>query len=471
MYPSSSWNTWGQTPIFYGASGSSSAVVSASACGTTGVAPTFYNFGAGSQPWGLSISSSSSSLLVGVSPTGATAGGSIVSIPLTGAPTPSTIISGMAGAPISVVAIRQVISISLKMVRAPYRVLMRYPPGQTPTSDAGLTRIDPSLGFVSGVAADSKGNVYISDNQAGVYLYPNGATSSSAAFLITSVPAQGEVAFVGNSGLFVPTTTPPQSNVPADVVQVSFSTAQFGQLGVNAKTPAQANVAFSFNATTTPATIEVIEAGKSTPDFSIVSGVSGTCLSPQLQAPYGPGSGNSAASCPVAISFAPQAAGNVSATLVMLDAKNNLLASIPLTGTGMSAAVQVTSTVPYTPVTIGSSLVTPSQIAVDAAGNLYVADSGLKAVEMYPAGSGSATAGTSVGTGLQAPTGVAVDGAGDVFIADSGNVYRNTGVLNWRRLECQRPDYVADRSWCPGSTGCRRSWRLVRFGYQQPESL
>ncbi len=65
----------------------------------------------------------------------------------------------------------------------------------------------------------------------------------------------------------------------------------------------------------------------------------------------------------------------------------------------------------------------PTQIAVDAAGNLYVADPGLKAVEMYPSGSGSSTAGTSVGTGLKAPTGVAVDGAGDVFIADSGSVY------------------------------------------------
>ena len=60
---------------------------------------------------------------------------------------------------------------------------------------------------------------------------------------------------------------------------------------------------------------------------------------------------------------------------------------------------------------------------MDAAGNLYVADSGLKAVEMYPAGSASGTAGTAVGTGLKAPTGVAVDGAGDVFIADSGSVY------------------------------------------------
>ncbi|MFY9853287.1 MAG: NHL repeat-containing protein, partial [Terracidiphilus sp.] len=396
-----------------------------SSCGTTGAAPTFYNFGSGSQPWGLAIAGSSSqALLVGVSPNGATAGGSIVSIPLTGAPTPSTIISGMAGAPISVAADPSGNIYFVENGSSALAGAYEVPSGQTPTSDSGLTKISSStLTQVTGVAADSQGNVYISDGLAGVFLYPHGATSSSAAFLVTALPAQGEVAFVGHSGLFVPTTTPPQPNLPADIAQISFSTAQFGPLAVNAKKPAQANITFSFDASTTPATIQVIEAGKSTPDFSVVSGGSGTCLSPQLQAPYGPGSGNSAASCPVTVSFAPQSAGNVSATLVMLDAKNNLLASIPLNGTGMSAAVQVTSTVPSTPVTIGGSLVTPSQIAVDAAGNLYVADSGKKAVEMYPSGSGSGTAGTSVGTGLLAPTGVAVDGAGDVFIADSGNVY------------------------------------------------
>ena len=78
------------------------------------------------------------------------------------------------------------------------------------------------------------------------------------------------------------------------------------------------------------------------------------------------------------------------------------------------------------------SLKSPSQMAVDAAGNLYVADSGLGAVEMYPANSSSGTVNTPVGTGVKAPTGVAVDGAGDVFIADSGSVYEvpesNTGA-------------------------------------------
>ena len=419
VYPyDSTTNTWDALSALN--SGSTSATV----CGPTGAAPTFYNFGATEQPWGIAIntSSSSPSLVVGVSPVGVSAGGGIINIPVTGAwaapvaGTPTTIVSGMAGAPIS---ITQDASGNIYFVEDGTGALSgayEIPAGQTGlTSDSGLARIDPSLPEVSGVAADAKGNIYISDNTLGVFVYPLGSKSSSAAFLITTVTAQGGVAFLGNTGLIVPTTQT-QSNSYGDVAEVAFNAAQFGAVGVGAA-PASEQVTFTFNASTTPTKIEVLEAGKTTPDFTVNAGAKSTCLSPQLQPPYA-----AQTSCPVSLSFAPLAAGNVSATLVMLGANNTVLASIPLDGTGIGAAVQA---LPAAQSTIGAtgSLKTPSQMAVDAAGNLYVADSGLGKVEMYPANSASGTAGTPVGTGLKAPTGVAVDGAGDVFIADSGSVY------------------------------------------------
>jgi sugar lactone lactonase YvrE len=398
---------------------------SATVCGTTGVAPTFYNFGTTTQPWGIAIntSSSSPSLVVGTSPTGASAGSSIVNIPVTGgwaapvAGTPTTIVSGMAGAPISVTEDPSGNIYFVEDGTGALAGAYEIPAGQTGlTTDSGLARINPSTApQVTGVAADSLGNIYISDDTLGVFVLPKGSTSSSSAFLLTTVTAQGGVAFFGNTGLVVPTTQT-QSNGYGDVAEVSFSAAQFGAVGVGAA-PAPEQVTFTFNASTTPAKIEVLEAGKSTPDFTVNAGAKSTCLSTQLQPPYA-----ALSSCPVSLSFAPLAAGNVSATLVMLDANNTLLASIPLDGSGTGAAVQVLPAAQST-IGAGGSLKTPSQMAVDAAGNLYVADAGLKAVEMYPSGSGSSTAGTSVGTGLQAPTGVAVDGAGDVFIADSGSVY------------------------------------------------
>jgi hypothetical protein len=419
MYPyDSTTNTWDALSALN--SGSTSSTV----CGPTGAAPTLYNFGTKTQPWGIAIntSSGSPSLVVGTSPSGSSSGGSIVNIPIAGAwaapiaGAPTSIISGMAGAPISVT---QDASGNLYFVEDGAGALAgayKIPSGQTGLkTDSGLARIDPSLPQVTGVAADVQGNIYIGDDTLGVFVYPHGATSSSAAFLLTTVTAQGGVAFLGSTGLVVPTTQT-QSNGYGDVAEVSFNAAQFGALGVGAA-PASGQVTFTFNASTTPAKVEVLEAGKSTPDFTVNAGAKSTCLSPQLLPPY-----PAQTSCPVTLSFAPLAPGNVSATLVMLGANNTLLASIPLGGSGIGAAVQV---LPAAQSAIGAkgSLKSPSQMAVDAAGNLYVADSGLGAVEMYPANSASGTAGTPVGTGLKAPTGVAVDGAGDVFIADSGSVY------------------------------------------------
>jgi hypothetical protein len=413
-------------------SGLSALTPSATSAAACGGAATFYNFGAGTEPWGIAMGSGSASLVAGSSPAGASAGGSIVSIPVTGASnapvagTPTTIVSGMAGAAISIAVDPSGNTYFVENGTGALVGAYEIPAGQNGlTSDAGLARIDPSLPQVTGVGADSGGNVYIGDNTEGVFILPQGAKSSSAAFQLTTVTAQGGVAFSGNTGLFVPTTQT-QSNGYGDVAEVAFNAAPLGAVAVGATTPASASVTFTFNAATTPGTIEVLEAGKSMPDFAVVS-ASKTCLSIQTPPPYG-GSGN-LPSCPVTVSFAPQSAGNISATLIMLDKNNNLLGSIPLSGSGTSAAVQVT---PAAQSTIGNSgtLVSPSQIAIDAAGNLYVADPGLKKVELYPSGSTSGTAPTSVGTGLVAPTGVAVDGAGDVFIADSGSVYEIPETAN-----------------------------------------
>ena len=65
--------------------------------------------------------------------------------------------------------------------------------------------------------------------------------------------------------------------------------------------------------------------------------------------------------------------------------------------------------------------VNPSGVAVDAAGDVFIADSGNNRVVEIPAGCTSGSCQTTVGFNLSNPEGVAVDGAGDVFIADTNN--------------------------------------------------
>src|SRR5208282_965965 len=69
-------------------------------------------------------------------------------------------------------------------------------------------------------------------------------------------------------------------------------------------------------------------------------------------------------------------------------------------------------------ITVGSGLSYPRGLAVDGAGDVFIADQGNNRVVEVPAGGGPQT---TVGSGLSIPYDTAVDGAGDVFIADAGN--------------------------------------------------
>jgi sugar lactone lactonase YvrE len=83
--------------------------------------------------------------------------------------------------------------------------------------------------------------------------------------------------------------------------------------------------------------------------------------------------------------------------------------------------------------TSATALNTPSSLALDGSGNLYVADTGNNRVLFFPAGSTTATrvygqsgsfttntAGVSA-TALNGPAGVALDSSGNLYVADTGN--------------------------------------------------
>ncbi len=279
-------------------------------------------------------------------------------------------------------------------------------------NETGLARVDPSLPAVTGVTTDAAGNLYISDSTQGVVMVPNnaGTPQTASAVWLTPVPATAEVAIDPDRKLMYVPTNQKQDNGEADVAMVGMGSGELGSSPVGTVTATSLPVDFYFNSTVTAANFVIVEDGMANPEFSITGGtcVTGTAYDAQ-------------SSCYESVVYTPTAVGSSSAKLLMLDSHNNVLASMNLHGTGVGANAQAS---PGVESTIGSNLSIPLQVAVDASGNVYVADSDNGQVFEYAAGSGT---GVPVNTGavtLDAPTGVAVDGAGDLFIGDdTGIVY------------------------------------------------
>jgi sugar lactone lactonase YvrE len=138
------------------------------------------------------------------------------------------------------------------------------------------------------------------------------------------------------------------------------------------------------------------------------------------------GKSNSLASLPHASGVAVDAAGNA----YVADTDNNQVRKITpagtmttLAGSGSPGSTDGGGT--------AASFRHPSGLAVDLAGNVYVADSGNRTIrKITPSGfvttlAGSGTPGSADGTGTAAsfnsPADVALDGAGNLYVADSGN--------------------------------------------------
>jgi hypothetical protein len=317
--------------------------------------------------------------------------------------------------------------------------ILRIPAGTTGLpNEKGLVDVEPTilspttglpvplLSGISGMTVDSAGNLYVGDSNAGIFLVPNqGGTLNPAAWvMLTPVPAIGQLAInQARDTLFIPTST--LWNGIKDVAAVNLGNAEIGSSPVGTQSATPVTVYYSFAGSVTPARFVIQEDGVTTPDFTVVSG--GTCAAGTTY-PIPLSSTSSAVSyCTLNVAVNPQHLGSVSAQLLMQTSQTvgdqtvyTTAATTVLHGTGIAGAIVTT---PAWESAIGGSLKTPSQVATDVLGNLYVADAGLGQVLIYPAGSGASTSPVSIGTGLTAPTGVAVDGNGDVFIADSGSVY------------------------------------------------
>jgi sugar lactone lactonase YvrE len=121
-------------------------------------------------------------------------------------------------------------------------------------------------------------------------------------------------------------------------------------------------------------------------------------------------------------------AGNV----YVADTGNSQIVEIPVVNGALSTSAQ-TTLISSSTVVAGSALSNPAGIAVDSLGNLYIADSGNKRVVYVPyADSLVLSFATTLGSGMSSPSAITVDASGNVYVADEGNgdVYELTAPLS-----------------------------------------
>jgi hypothetical protein len=246
----------------------------------------------------------------------------------------------------------------------------------------------------------------------------------------------------------------------------------FSATAVGTSTPVTQAVTVSVQTAGTVAKVEVLTLGAANLDFT-ESGAD-NCA------------GISSGSCQVTVAFAPKYPGPRNGAVVLVDAGNNTLGTAYVTGIGQgSLAVMVPGAVSivagqngeWTKVNDGApatqaDVYLPSGVAVDGAGDLFIADSHHNRVrEVFATGANAGTITTVAGDGsagydaaatvatstsLNQPGAVAVDGAGNLYIADTNNnvirkVNLTTGTISTAAGN-GAPGYTGDGALATGAT-------------------
>ena len=186
----------------------------------------------------------------------------------------------------------------------------------------------------------------------------------------------------------------------------------FGHVQLGTSTAVTLTLPFTTGGSGGLGAVKVFTAGQQGLDFT--SGTDTTCN----------GSTGPSTYCSVEVMFLPTAPGLRNGAVVLYDTDLNPIVTVPLYAWGDAPVAVLSPNTGSVISTGGVTLSGPFQVALDGAGNMYVAEDENGTVTRIPAGGGAATVvalGTPGGDALDEIVGVAVDGAGNLFISDHEN--------------------------------------------------
>ncbi len=280
-------------------------------------------------------------------------------------------------------------------------------------------------GFSSpiGVAVDANGDVFVADtgnNAAKEIVAVNGSVPASPTIKTVGGgfnSPDGVAVNAGGDSVFVADT----SNSLIEEVRVAvtpFCTPpSCDPYSPPALSPTTASVVnFTFGSRGTIAAPAVVTQGAQ--GLAFTDAGTGTCTTNGTSHTY-----NAGDSCTVAVNFTPTGSGqSLGGVQLLNNAGTAVVANAPITGTGTAPVLIFPNNIVQT--ALGGGFINPYGVAVDASGDVFVADSGNNAVREIVAVNGGIPASPTIltlGSGFYSPHAIAVDGSGNVFVADTYN--------------------------------------------------